>query len=188
MLSDVEKALSLRPDATLLGVNFSAALVPGVEHVWTQHIEIAGRIKKQCNWVKVHSRPLSFQTKKGGANWFFPVSKAQEDDVDYLWPDLCWIGGSSGFAAALWARHGMGFDEVILAGVPLNKETRKYSTEYEEVTRAAIRPPAHDNETHFASLDSLEHWQQCIRNFTEVGRTEGIYSMSGWTAEWLGMP
>ena len=185
--SDLEKARALRPGAMLLGVNFSASIVPGIQHVWTQHIEIAGKIKAQAD-VKVHSRPRQFQVRVNGPVWHTGVSKAQEGEIDYLWPDLGWVAGSSGFSAALWARHGMGFNEVILAGIPLNKEARKYSPDYESVTRAAIRPPAHDNEKHFSSLDSMEHWQQCIRNFTEQGKTAGIYSMSGFTREWLGAP
>jgi hypothetical protein len=188
LLADVAKARELRPEATLLGVNFSASVVPGIEHVWTQHIEIAPKIKVEApHPVWVHSRPRSFQTKHGGAAWFLGVSKAQESEVDYLWPDLGWVGGSSGFAAALWARHGMGFDEVILAGVPLD-DARTYAPAYEAVSRHANRPPSHDFDTHYASPDSVEHWRQCIRNFTEDGRADGITSVSGWTLEWLGSP
>ena len=185
--SDLKQAVALRPGATLLGVNFSASVVNGIEHVWTQHIEIASRIKAQRP-VKVHSRPRKFQTRVNGTTWMTGVSKAQEDEVDYLWPDLGWVAGSSGFSAALWARHGMGFDEVILAGVPLTKDDRTYAADYDAATRAGSRPPQHDFDKHYASPDSLEHWQQCIRNFTEQGRTVGIYSMSGFTREWLGAP
>jgi hypothetical protein len=173
----------------LLGVNFSASVVPGIRHVWTQHIEIAGKIKGMAlEPVRVHSRPRSFQVRSGGTAWFTGVSKELEDQVDYLWPDLGWVGGSSGFAAALWAKHGIGFDEVILAGVGLQVDSRKYSDEYCEVTTKALRPPAHDGNTHFASPDSVEHWHQCINNFILQNKTTGIYSMSGWTSERLGLP
>lgn len=179
--SDLERAQAMRPIATLLGVNFSATLVPEIRHVWTQHLEIVPKIKAQCPHVRVHCRPLAAQirTVTDGGN---------EEAADYLWPELGWVAGSSGFAAALWAKHGMGFDEVILAGVPLNPETLMYDPGYREATMKGGRPPAHDEGRHFASPDSMEHWHQCIRNFTRDGKTYGIHSMSGWTAEWLGMP
>lgn len=185
--SDLGRALGMFPDAALLGCNFAPALVPGIQQVWTQHIEIAGKIKHECPGVKVHSRPRHFQTKSGGAQWFLGVSKAQEDEVDYLWPDLGWVAGSSGFCAGLWARHGLGFDTVILAGVPLDYD-RRYDDKYRDVAVKANRVPQHDFGKHYASSDSIEHWQQCIRMFTEQGKTGGIYSMSGFTREWLGEP
>lgn len=172
----------------MLGANFAASVVPGIEHVWTQHIEIAAKIKEEApHRVFVHSRPRFFQTKSGGGAWFTGVSKEQEDNVDYLWDLLGWVGGSSGFAAALWAKHGMGFDEVILAGVAMG-ESRAYAKEYDAVTRHANRPPAHDFNTNFASPDSVEHWLACIRNFIRQNKTNGIYSMSGETRRILGVP
>ena len=189
LISDVEDALEIHPDATLLGVNFSASVVPNIAHVWTQHLEIAAKIKAMApHPVLVHSRPRTFQTKSGGGAWFLGVTKEQENSVDFLWPDLGWVGGSSGFAAALWARHGMGFSQVILAGVGLDSEYRVYANQYDEVARQANRAPQHDFCTHYASPDSDEHWQQCIRNFAEQGRTQGIFSMSGWTSQFLGKP
>jgi hypothetical protein len=185
--SDLERVRALRPDATILGVNFSASVVPGIQHVWTQHIEIAGKIKAQAD-VFVHSRPRKFQTRVNGPVWRTGVTKDQEALVDYQWPDLGWVSGSSGFAAALWARHGMGFDEVILCGVGLTMDNRSYSEAYEAAARAGSRPPQHDFDTHYASMMSLEHWQHCIRMHTEQGKTEGIFSMSGFTREWLGAP
>jgi hypothetical protein len=187
LLSDLTNARAIRPGATLLGANFAASVVPEIEHVWTQHIEIAGKIKSQAP-VKVHSRPRKFQTRVNGPIWQTGVSKEQEAAVDYLWPDLGWVAGSSGFSAALWAKHGLGFDEVILVGIPLTQDVRIYSAGYDAATRAGSRPPQHDFDKHYASPDSLEHWQQCIRNFTEQGKTAGIYSMSGFTREWLGAP
>lgn len=189
LISDVDRATAMRPEATLLGVNFSASVVPGITHVWTQHIEIAGKIKHEApHPVVVHSRPRHFQTKSGGGTWFVGVSKSQEDAVDYLWPGLGWVGGSSGFAAALWARHGMGFDEVILAGVPIGDTDRTYAGDYDVIARRAGRAPQHDFNTHFAAPDSIEHWQHCIHNFILQNKTDGIYSMSGWTAANLGIP
>ena len=40
VFEDLESALKLRPGATIVGVNNAAAIVPEIEHIWTQAIAI----------------------------------------------------------------------------------------------------------------------------------------------------
>lgn len=161
VFEDLEKALALRPYATVLGVNNAGSMIPSIEHVWTQHNNLAKQYKDKAN-VKVHGR-----------------ANIMGDWTDYIWPSLNWVCGSSGVAGALWAKYGMGFDEVIMAGIPLNREVLTYNEKY---------PSQYTKVEGFATGDQVEHWIGHLKAFKEQGKTAGIYSMSGTTAAILGKP
>lgn len=161
VFEDLEKALALRPYAIVLGVNNAGSMIPSIEHVWTQHNNLAKQYKDKAN-VKVHGR-----------------ANIMGDWTDYIWPSLNWVCGSSGVAGALWAKYGMGFDEVIMAGIPLNREVLTYNEKY---------PSQYTKVEGFATGDQVEHWIGHLKAFKEQGKTEGIYSMSGTTAAILGKP
>lgn len=139
-------------------------MIQEIEHIWTQHNNLAGQFKKAAGRaISVHGR-----------------SNVMGNDVDYVWPELNWVAGSSGVAAALWAKHGMGFDEVILAGVPLERTSLKYVDGY------PTKPTKNDNT--FADDYQVEHWVQILHGHVKDGKTAGIFSMSGMTAKVLGRP
>ena len=171
--SDVERARALRPDAVMLGVKYAACLYPEIEHVWTQHLEQAVNIKERApRPVSVHARPKGMQKK-----WSIYVFGKTDDGVDYIWPELDWVCGSSGFAAALWARHGMGFDEVIMCGLPM--QDRDYIADV-----ASFKPMLPEENFRPA----IKHWHNSIAVIKARGQTAGITSMSGFTREALGAP
>lgn len=173
---DVEAARRLRPDAAMLGVKFSCVLFPEIEHVWTQHLEQAKDIRAKAGRpVFIHGRPKQYQRNR--LRWV----SGRDSDLDYAWPELCWVYGGSGFGAALWARHGMGFDEVILCGVPM--EHGGYAPEV-----AAFKRPQADRGRSFADIVQIDRWRAAIGEFTAQGKTAGIRSMSGWTRDALGAP
>lgn len=179
VFEDVEIARALWPDAILLGVNNAAAMFPEIEHIWTQHGDHAEMFKEKAGRkIYVHARPRKFSN--GGGLWLLPIAEQKWQFVDYRWPTLTWVAGSSGVAGALWARHGMGFDEVIMAGVPLDMGNRVYSDKYPS------KPTKDDGK--FADLNQVEHWAQILREHKAKGLTQGIYSVSGETNKILGMP
>jgi len=177
---DLAAARKLRPDATILGVNFVGYLVPEIEHVWTQHHEFAHKIKEKTGRpIKIHSRPREY--KNGGGLWLLPAADAAWDCVDYVWGDLAWVAGSSGAAGSLWAKHGLGFDEVIMAGIQLSLDSQVYTPAYADTQFRG-------NGVNFAEKNNIEHWQACLLSNKEKGLTKGIYSMSGFTRSLLGAP
>jgi hypothetical protein len=176
LFEDLQAARELRPDAVLLGVNNVAAMVNGIEHIWTQHSDHAPMFKSNAPHIKVHARPRQFTN--GGGMWFLPAADHKWAAVDYVWPTLTWVGGSSGVAGALWARHGMSFDEVILAGVPLAGS--RYAKAYPSV------PTKEDGS--WAESHQLEQWIDQLRGHQARGKTENIFSMSGRTRDVLGAP
>jgi hypothetical protein len=180
LFEDLAEAKKARPSATVLGIKFVASLVPEIEHVWSQHIELVAKIKKAAGRaIKVHTRPRRHQ-HASAPMWFYPANKESLAAVDYEWPDLHWVAGSSGFAGALWARHGMGFDEVIMAGIPMDQKSRQYVSGYGQ-------KPKFDNNA-YANENQVLHWLQIVKDFKESGKANGIYSMSGKTQKLLGAP
>jgi hypothetical protein len=174
---DVEAARRLRPEAVMLGVKYSCVLYPEIEHVWTQHLEQARHIREKAGRrVFVHSRQRVHQTRRS-ITW----QAGNEHDIDYIWPELRWVHGSSGFAAGLWAHHGMGFSEVILCGVPL--DPGGYAPEV-----AAWKKQQGDNGQSFVDTCNLMRWREGIMKYVEDGRASMIRSMSGWTRQVCGAP
>lgn len=169
LFEDLEEARRLRPDAPILGVTTMARLVPEVEHIWTQHGDEAGRLRDMAKRkIYVHARAKNY---KG--------VPANVEECDFLWPELNWVGGSSGFAGAMWASHGLGFTEVIMCGIPISVDELGY------VESLPLTPER------FAighNYGSTVGWQRQILGFKERGLTKAVRSMSGWTKEVFGAP
>lgn len=179
LFEDLEKARQLRPDATILGVKYAASLVPEIEHIWTQHGEMTLLIKAAAGRpIFVHARPRMIQSARGMV-WHLPYKKEAFEAIDYVWPSLPMAKGSSGIAGALWARHGMGFDEVILAGIGLSHGNRKYVQGY---------PNKYQKPNAFADENQVDNWLNILKGHISEGRMQGVYSMSGATAKLLGEP
>jgi hypothetical protein len=179
LFDDLKAARELRPQATILGVKYAASLVPEIEHVWTQHGEMTLKIKAAAGRpIIVHARPRYLQTKKG-ILWYTPHAKDAYEAIDYLWPGLPFAVGSSGVAGAMWARHGMGFEEVIMAGIGLSSRDTKYAEGY---------PNKFSQHAGFATDAQIDNWIKILERHQQEGLTEGVYSMSGATNKILGGP
>ena len=179
LFEDLSEARRLRPDSTVLGVKYAASLVPEIEHVWTQHGEMTLKIKQAAGRkIYVHARPRNYQTPRGTV-WYLPHSKEAFEAIDYLWPSLPFAVGSSGVAGALWARHGMGFDEVIMAGIGLSADNLTYANGY---------PNGYSQHAGYAKPNQVDHWLNILKRHHEEGLTDGIVSMSGATQKILGKP
>jgi len=179
LFEDLEAARKLRPEATTLGVKYVAAIVPEIEHIWTQHGEMTLKIRESVDRpIKIHARPKILQTAKGTV-WHIPYAREAFDAIDYVWPGLSFAVGSSGVAGAMWARHGMGFEEVIMAGITLSGDDQKYAQGY---------PNKYSQHAGYARADQIDNWFRVLKRHQEEGLTMGIYSMSGRTKDLLGAP
>ena len=99
------------------------------------------------------------------------------NDVDYWWNSMVGIKGSSGVVAAIWAKA-MGFDEVIMAGIPLSVNSTDYHAQYPDSKPDKV----------FAPTNNIEHWQRFLYIHKEHGRMDGVTSLSGYTRQVLGAP
>jgi len=178
VFSDLEEARSLFKSAPVYGANYTASMIPEIEHVWSQHDDQAQKIKDDAGrQIYVHTR---FCMSMGrGDLWKLKHCREAYDAVDYIWPDLEWVSGSSGVAGAYWLRHGMGYDHVIICGAPLDIECLEYSKEYPGYRKGKGKP--------CTKKQNMQEWLKVLKR--NVGpRTEGIYSMSGATQRILGGP
>ena len=179
LFDELNEAKRLRPDATILGGKFAASVVPEIEHVWTQHGEMTLKIKEAAGRkIYIHARPRIIQSARGTV-WFIPHSKEAYEAIDYVWPNLDYVKGSSGIAGALWARHGMGFDEVIMAGIGLSQDNKTYVPGY---------PNKYQCGKTYANDGQVDNWIRLLQAHIDAGKTAGIYSMGGNTRKMLGCP
>ncbi len=179
LLEELAEARKLRPDATILGVKYAASIVPDIKHVWTQHGEMTLKIKEAAGRkIYIHARPRLIHSPLG-TTWFIPHSREAYAAIDYVWPNLDYVKGSSGIAGALWARHGMGFDEVIMAGINLSHDNKTYVTGYPNVYQCGKT---------YANDGQVENWLRLLKAHMDEGKTQGIYSMAGNTKKMLGGP
>jgi hypothetical protein len=165
---DLEKARQLRPGATILGVNAAAGMIGEIEHIWTQHNNLTHIYREAAN------RPIKIHARSG----------IMGNDVDYWWQEMVGIKGSSGLAGALWAKL-MGFDEVIMAGIPLSTSEQDYSDKYLPDIKKYFPDRTAGS---FATEASILNWQQFVRLYKKQGKADGIYSMSGYTRKVFGPP
>lgn len=176
---DLAAARLLRPDADVIAVKFSVAIVHARIAV-THHGEHAERMKKlhrQC-WgdeVEIH-----MPKKK--------IHDEQKQFVDRMWDELAGTGGTSAWGAARIARL-LGYEEIILCGCPL--EVAKHGDYYhdQEIFKAAVKAGARrDRGEPFANDNAIRGYQRFIESDLALGRGAGIRSMSGWTMKKLGAP
>ena len=136
-----------RPGAALIGVNGAPVRAMHRFSCHTKNLKAKG-------WVQPGELCHSIEA----APW-----------VDYVWPTVNDVSGTSGWAAAKMALL-MGYEEVILCGIPI--DASPYTT----------GRPAKS----FEHEDILEAYRVAIFNDIEYhGR---VHSMSGWTRELLGPP
>lgn len=178
VFSDLEEAKQLYPKAPVYGANFTGSMIPEIEHIWTQHGELAHKYREDAGRkIYVHARFCTKLDRKGMAELKF--QRHLYENIDYVWPELDWVAGSSGVAGAYWLRHGMGYSKVVLCGVPLSIDNTEYHDRYPGKRR--------NNGRKCNEKSNFENWIGILQN--NVGpRTEGIYSMSGMTRKILGGP
>lgn len=163
---DLARARALYPDAPVIAVSGASAHVKA-DFLFTLHPRDFGK------WIAAQRRLNdSFTTHSSGSiGRLTKLGKPVRDYgdlVQYWWPDAR-SAGSSGWAARILARL-MGFDEVILCGVPISQG--KYAGD--KMARDWNR------------LELVTHYQNAI--LRDTANHEGVRSMSGWTKEIFGEP
>lgn len=104
-------------------------------------------------------------------------------DVDYVWPDAN-TSGTSGVAAIMIA-EAMGFDEIILCGMPL--EPTGYFNEGQTVRHSKTQPRF----GYLKNSDTLRKYHQngFHKALDDIPRIKAITrSMGGYTKQVLGGP
>lgn len=166
LFDDFKAAAALFPYAPVIAVNGAAQNVRA-DFLFTQHP------RKFPNWIEQQRSRFwgRFTTHAAGKAHTRTKLGVVPDDwsfVDHWWDGVA-TGGTSGWGARRMAAA-MGFDEVILCGMPMTPGG------YAE---GGISKSNHNPET-------MEHYQQQILRDTDMH--DGVSSMSGFTREVFGPP
>ena len=157
LFEDLEQARALRPDAPCIVINRAARHVKGFA-LFSAHPEEMGmfsreQIKRFGYGFTTHTSKVSFNRKK-------------HVHIDYWWKKAAGSGSSSWCAANM--ADMMGFDEIVLCGVPLMPGNYADGT----MTVVMQKQRIIDIYRAFISADKRIHHK--------------VRSMSGWTKDLLG--
>lgn len=161
---DVARARERFPDAPAIAVNGAARLLPAFA-LFTQHPRnmeawVAQRAALGGTFT-THSAGSAHMATKLGVVPRMPW-------IDYWWQGVA-SGGTSAWGARRMARF-MGFDLVILCGVPL--QVGRYF--YGRASKSNLSPP------------TMRHYREQI--MMDTAMHSGVRAMSGWTREQFGEP
>lgn len=167
---DLERARKLYPDAPAIAVNEAAKAVKTFA-LFTLHPE---KLKRFCA-LQVQSFGDGFTVHSGGKAFDAQDRPRKYPRVDYWWREAAG-GGTSAWAAARMARL-MGFEEIILTGVPLvhgNYADLGFAKAWREGQKRSD------------GRDMLNTYREYVQGDTRWH--DGVRSMSGWTRDLFGEP
>lgn len=165
LANDLAWARSLFPEAPIIAVNGAAGETP-CQHVFSQHPLnmprwLDWRKRRFVGGFEVHAAGERHRRNRLGKRPECPW-------VDYWWAGIA-SNGSSSWGARRLAKA-LGFDAVVLCGVPLTPGPYAY----DDVSKLNRRQGV------------MDHYRAAILADTDYH--EGTYSMSGWTRETFGEP
>ncbi len=170
LFADLELALAVAPEAELVAVNRAALDLPVIAHATSIHARMLEVVRLARSEFDCVADPHC-ETYETHAYW--PGAQ-----VDRVWAGPGWNQGSSGLFAVRVALA-LGYERVILAGVPLDDSPRYHDT--------PLRPidwPAGGASDRAAAREKYRAaWRELEPELR--GR---VSSASGWTRELLGAP
>jgi hypothetical protein len=129
---------------------------------------------KMANWRAMQEKIFQTQVTTHAATSRHRKTKLGVEgdarDIDYWW-DGALGRGSSGWSAVKAAKL-MGFDQVVMCGVPLEKGTYAHFD--------GNFPKA------WGRQDTIDHYRRGVMD--DIEWHDRVYSMSGWTRDTLGEP
>lgn len=166
--AELAQARVAAPEAAIIGVNLTALFLAHVDHLVSLHPELVGPLRDlraSCDWVPAHQQA--------------PATHSRRDHpgVDHVWPLP--PQGRQG-TSSLFAVHvafGLGYERVILAGVPLDGARRFFDPPGAPQWRGGSDPRGIDG-----LAQDRRPWEEAARTWFE-GR---VRSAGGWTADLLG--
>lgn len=176
LFSDLESALALRPGAKVMAVNEACGAVEHIDHMLAGHCDKADlfrdyRLKKfpGAKDVPIHA------SRRGG---FFEPSC-----VTHWWRNVI-VGGTSAWKAARIG-VGMGFDEIIFCGCPLDL-SGYFNPNETKGFRHECRRVGEPLDGGAMSQLTIRYRKEFVRNAERFGHN--VRSMSGWSRDILGAP
>lgn len=165
--ADLVRARRVTPVADLIGVNLTGLYLHNPRHLVSLHGEMLGPLRELRRSLDWAADPVIC----GGA----PVTHSIEHKagVDRVWPHPPWGLGGTSSLFAVWVALSLGYQRILLAGVPMDGTGRFFDPEDGSAT---IWP--HDGASDRGA------WERAAG----LGMLRTVQSCSGWTAELLGEP
>ena len=170
---DVIAAMAMRPGAHVMALNEAAAAVRHIDHLY------AGHYYKAPHFMAYRQQKLPDAPRRYSVHACWEDGRHPVELVDYWW-EGAQSGATSAWTATRIAK-GMGYDEVILCGCPM--DTSGYFNDGETHRDDEGTPRIGHDAAHPITVRYRENFERLA---AEEG--EGVFSMSGWTADLLGMP
>lgn len=178
LFDDVEKAQQMRPFAALMLVNGACTAIEHVEHVLAGHTD------------KAEMFAAGRRAKFPGTTWQLhaSVDLRHIDEAKQLYPSVTdWHGkdictGATSIAKAAKLGFKLGFDEIILAGAPMDGSG--YSPSECVVKHNCKRVGDKASQTHRV----IEGYRLKLKKLADGEFKHKVFSMSGYTRECLGAP
>lgn len=166
---DLAHARSIRPEHHTLLINGAALLFEHAEHILCGHGEKVAMFVEARHAKFPNAKPCYIHASRRGGT--------DPKGVTHIWENVA-TGGTSAWKAVRIAR-GMGYDEMILCGCPLDD--------------SGYAPGESDGIKHSCDRIGLGEgrmYHNYRHTFSVRAKTEGagVYSMSGFSRELLGAP
>jgi hypothetical protein len=142
-----------------LTVNKIVEVFPGnIEHAYSNEPSLLAKFiaARRNEYTREFTGPVNVHSSNTGAQWHWP-----------------WSGFGTSALGACFAGVGMGYDRIVLCGVPLNDGPHNGEPPW--------RKGGFTREAADSSDGMNRHWKRAMG-------TRRIFSMSGRTRDWLGAP
>jgi len=169
VFDDLTSAKALRPLAPVLVINGAGQLIENAQHLLCGHGEKAPFFIEARNRRFPNAPPVFIHASRRGGT--------DPKGVTHIWENVS-TGGTSAWKAVRIGK-GMGFDELILCGCPLD-DSGYASGESNGIPHACAR----------IGLGEGRMYDNYRATFKKRAKLEGqgVYSMSGYSRELLGAP
>lgn len=170
LYEDLKAAKALRPDAHVLLINGAAQLVEEAQHMLAGHCEKADAFVAARRKKFPHAPPILVHAS-------FRNGLGMPECVTHRWRGVA-TGGTSAWKAVRIGKA-MGYSEIILAGCPID-DSGYAAGESDGIAHSCAR----------IGLGEGRMYHNYRVTFAKRAKEEGrgVYSMSGYSRELLGVP
>lgn len=177
---DLKRALILRPRVAVMLVNGACTLVEAAEHVLSGHTDCAEAFAKQRRAKFPHAAPWRLHATTSSK---YAAYQAKDFPSVTDWWDKSYAKGATSAAkAATIGLVGLGFDEVILCGCPLDGSGYAKGEAISPVTNChRVGDPNKQ------AMRVIEGYRIKYKKFADEFRGR-VFSMSGFTQQCSGAP
>jgi hypothetical protein len=178
---DVQRALILRPLASIMTVNGACTLIESAEHVLSGHTDCSEAFAEQRRKKFPNARPWRLHATTDSKH-AHDAAKVYPSVTDW-WDKSYAKGATSAAKGAYIGLAGLGFDEVILCGCPMDGTGYATGEARSPVEGICYRV----GDPRWQQRRSIEGYRTKYKKFADDFRNR-VFSMSGFTMQCSGAP